>query len=239
MKSSKGLTLIEILVALTLIVILFFPMIELLNSSFLAEYNNRMNVEAKEFREIALNRMSSTIKQASYIYPSGTKITIPTENGSYEATVGSNAIAILVPSYDEDGDLIQEDTNTEFDAYTYALVPASNYYSNSSSSDMVLVETYNNFDAATTDAEPTTPSTTPTTDWSGSTAMTNIIFDGAKPGSFESYTSTFSNAEPSQIEIVFGSKNGKIYYPASGTNTTTIPYKNIHSINVFCRNYSF
>lgn len=233
MKSSKGLTLIEILVTLTLMTILFFPMIELLNSSFLVEYDNRMNVESKEFREIALNRMSSTLKQASYLYD--TNVTIPTEKGTYEVTPGSSAIVAIIPSYDEDGDLIQDDTDTEFDAYTYALIPASQYYANSTSTDMVLVETYNNFNCTTTTDDPTKPASTCETDWSD--ASTNVIIEKAKPGNFATYSSTFTKLTSSQIEIVFGSKNGIIYYPA--TSGTSIPSENIHSTNIFCRNVSF
>lgn len=233
MKSNKGLTLIEILVALTLITILFFPMIELLNSSFLAEYNNRMNVETKGFREIALNRMSSTLKQASYLYD--TSITIPTEKGSYTVTPGSTAIVALIPSYDEDGDIIQTDNDTEFDAYTYALIPANEYYSNTTSTDMVLVESYNNFICTTTTDDPTKPASTCETNWTD-TASTNVIFEKAKPGRFTSYYSTFNNKTSSQIEIVFGSKDGIIYYPA--TSGTSIPSDNIQSIDIFCRNVS-
>ncbi|MEW5820081.1 MAG: prepilin-type N-terminal cleavage/methylation domain-containing protein [Cyanobacteriota bacterium] len=235
MNKQNGISILEMLIALTLISILFFPMIDLLNRSFMVEYDNRQNVESKEAADLALNRMTNILKEASYIYD-GT-VNIPTEMGAYPVTNGENCIIALIPAYDSSGDIVQGAGETEFNAYAYALIPSymmSTDYE-SGSNDQVFVESFNTFYCQSDTDDPRKPTSTCEDDWTG-TGSTNIIFEGAKPGNFGSaYTSSLEPVSANKIEVAFAAKDGKKYYH-SAEEGPSIDEKNIQSTDIFLRN---
>ena len=234
MRNNSGMNLLEMLIGLLLITILFFPMIDLLNSGFKAEYKNRLSVEAKEFRETALNRVSSTLKEASYIYEDGS-VTIPAGMGSAVVTTGTDAVIALVPAYDDDGNLIVDDGQTLFDAYAYALVSAYYFGETQDYEAKVMVEAHDRFYCDASANYSRVPASMCQTDWT-ETGITNIIFDSAKPGSFEDdYNAPFTAESNNLIEIIFGQKEGQIYYP-SEEGEEEISAKHTQSVNIFCRN---
>lgn len=217
--------------ALLLVAILFFPIVELLNKAFMSEYKNRINVEAKENRDLALNRITSTLKEASYIYT--VNIDIPTESGTSTITPNNNGIAALIPVYDENGDVLRSAGQSLFDAYSYSLIPANEYFDNSTNTDMVLVETYNSFYCDTYADDYSKPTSSCQTDWSES-GHSNVIADKAKPGVFLNIVTPFNLKNSDVLEITFAAKKGQIYYPSNTGPTITSKY--VHAADIYCRN---
>lgn len=214
-----------------------FPIIDLLNSSFMAEYKNRVNVEAKEFREIALYRMSTTLRETSYLVSSS--VTIPVgDSSTYVITPGTDSIVALVPVFNTDGeaDYDTDTGETTFNAYAYALIPRNEFYSGYTGSDKVLVESSTSFSCAVESDDHLTPTSDCTTDWTSS-GTTNVIFDDAIPASFANYASPFDiNSSRNYVKAVFGVKNGKIYFPDDTADS--IDDKYLESIDIWCRNVS-
>lgn len=235
MKKFSGLTLIELLIALLILSIMMFSMVDLLGSAFKTEYYNRINVESKEFRELALYRMSNTIRDASYVY--NTTVRIPTDNENFTVTPETNGISVLVPTFDSNGDVVNDNGITTFNAYTYALIPESSYDANSTSSDMVLVESYTTVDCEAEEDNFSKPKSTCETDLTD--GNTNVLFKGAKPATFNGYTGPFEITGSNTLTIVFGVKEGKLYYPVESASTSSISDKYVESINVLSRNFSF
>lgn len=233
MRNKSGITILELLTALLLVGIIFLPIVEMVNRAFISEFKNRINVEAKENRDLSLGRVSSNLKGASYIYSSTSQMVLPTDIGTYQMTPGTDGIAALVPVYDDNGEVVRDGDDSQFDAYAYALVPANQYYENTSSTDKVLIETYNRFYCAAPEDDPSHPTTNCETDWTSS-GESNVIFEDAKPGVFLNYTSPFVLSGSDVIKVVFAANKGQIYYPA--TSGVDVNSKFVHSTDIFCRN---
>lgn len=252
MQKDYGISFIELLVVASLIAVITLPMVDILSSTFLIECENRQNVKAKEFRELALNRMSSTLKNASFIaddtHPA---IVIPVGDSTYQFTPGYDGIVALVPKYKQCTggfssdcyDVERDGAQTEFKAYAYSLVPNYLFDNNSSATyaEMVLVESYTEFSCTPLASNPVEVSAACELDWSNlPDTKTNIIFNKALPGSFSETTKTFDIVqtnnyhEANLVNISFGVQGGTLYYPAGYGEK--INNENTHAVSVLALN---
>jgi hypothetical protein len=166
------------------------------------------------------------------LYSSSTSITIPVPAGTYSVTPDHNAVAAMVPVFDASGDPVRLNDQTQFNAYAYSIVPESEYFASSNSDKSVLVETSTTFYCSTTASSELTPTDSCETDWSNGT--TNLIFKEAVPYNFEDFQYPFEVSNGNHIKVVFGVKEGTLYFPESGS--VSIDPKYIESIDIWCRN---
>lgn len=241
MRHQSGINLLEMLIALVLVTILFIPMIDLLNRSFITEYKNRLNVETKEARDSVLNRMTSVLKSASYIHDGS--LNVPTPMGASYISSSYNGTIVFVPQIDENtGDIKQEGDYVVYDAYAYGLIDAymfSDDFDYSNYEDKVLVESYKTIKCAPLSNEVRTPDTTDCDsgysldDW-GESGITNPIYKKVKPGQFDYYSTSFNKVNDRQMELAFASKEGQMYYSAGWGDYVEPKY--IHSVDINLRN---
>lgn len=233
MRNKDGISLIEILIALTLVTILFFPMLDLLNSAFMSEYNTRLNVESKENRDYALSRMMETINEASYIYE-GT-VTIPTPESSYTLITPYDALVVYAPVYDDNGDQVTLNGQFQYEGFAYGLVPSQMFTNDYNDSAYSLIETYNKHYCNGSSIDTRIPEMSScSTDWTDD-ATTNLLVEKVYPGKLDGYTTSMIDVSTQEVELAFAAKEGKVYY-ATDYAQENIDSKHIHSVNIFLRN---
>lgn len=238
MRKSSGMSFIEVLISLFIISIIFLPLVDVLSKAYSAEYKNRLNTNAKETIEIAMNNMSSKLEEASYLYTSS--VTIPTITGTAVADPASNAVVALLPLFNSNGDASYSGGYATYFGLAYTLLPASTYDSTDNTNNYVLVQTYK-YVYCQTSTDQVTPSGSCTTDWVTG-GNTYLIFKNAKPGSFSNYgyTSPIVNlgstdgSKNYEVKMAFGYKEGYVYFPSS--SGTSISSNNMRSSDIFCRN---
>jgi hypothetical protein len=224
---------------MVIVAVIFLPMIDMLNTAFVAEYKNRMNVQAKEARENALSRMTSILKEASRIADG--PVTIKTEKGTHSISSGNMAVIAYVPVYDKyTHEVSQSGGQTEFNGFAYALIPETDYFDNGTSGKYVMVEASINTYCTPSETSDFKPDSDCVTDWSS--GQTNVLFEGAMPALMPVYDSPFSlsssnDVDYDNIEVAFGVKDGIVYYPS--TSGTSLTEDKIQSINIFCRSVTF
>jgi len=101
----KGFTLIEILVALAVMSVLMLAFVRFFGGTLQASAHLQLQNELLSEAQIAHRLIASRIKEAWYIYPKGTKLTL-TNSGwtarntlsvGYQWTVGENFLAMILP----------------------------------------------------------------------------------------------------------------------------------------------
>ena len=240
MKKSFGMNLMEVLVSLSIMTIIFLPLVDVLNKAFSTEYKVRLNTASKENVEIAMYSMAAILKEASYLYT--TSITIPTKTGTATADPSSNSVIALIPLYDSYGDPAYSSGYATYYGYAFTLLPASTYDSSDTSGNSVIVETYKAIYCETSPTDKVTPIGQCTTDWT-TYGTTDLILKDIKPAVFSNYPYTLpivnlGSSDQSkfyQIKLAFATKDGYTYFPSS-TSTTTIDSKYIKTTDIFCRN---
>jgi prepilin-type N-terminal cleavage/methylation domain-containing protein len=241
LKKQSGLSLIEVLITMVIVAILFIPMIEMLNNAFMAEYANRVNIEAKELRESTFNRMFSNLREASYIYPDDTHLYVASESGMLSLIIGENAFAALVPVF-EDGEDVTSVTSRTFKGYAYGIVNAYEYGSDiaGGSEKKFLIEAYAEMTCDVDDDNTAVPDSAYGCSifWPGEDyATTTILVEDIKEADFTNFTEPFDTSTSGNIEVTLATKEGVVYYP--GEYGPTIDDKFVHSIDIFSRNLAY
>ncbi len=95
MKRSAGITLVELLIGMAILgIILTVGSALMISTGRISNQQDRL-VEAAASARLALFRMGEIVRQAAYVYPAGTTITVPGQ-GSF--VTGEEALAVLVPA---------------------------------------------------------------------------------------------------------------------------------------------
>lgn len=95
MRRQSGITLIELLIGMGILVILLaVASITLISTGRISNQQDQLITAASDAR-LALFRISEVVRQAGYIYPPGTDITVA---GQGTFRTGAEALALLVPA---------------------------------------------------------------------------------------------------------------------------------------------
>ncbi len=222
LSKKKALGLIELLIAFVLLALIVAPTVDVLSKSFDAQTKVLSSIFSKQKKISASERVVSEIKEAVYVYNSGTSLTIPTETSSTEVTTGTNSVAVLVPTFDSDGDISVSGSDTVFRGVAFSIVPASTW--NGGSSDKyVFVETvYEGTDLtlSVSSDDKFSIETTPPADWSGGESY--VLGENFYPATFTYLgTNAFNiNSDRNEIKFAFYPKGEKTYFPSDQGSDT-------------------
>lgn len=92
---QAGITLIELLIGMAILGIIMTVAAMLFSTTGRVTNQQDRQVDAAASARLALFRMGEIVRQANYVYPPGTTISIP-GHGSF--TTGTDALAVLVPA---------------------------------------------------------------------------------------------------------------------------------------------
>jgi hypothetical protein len=231
----KAMTLMEALIVAVIIALVTLPTIDLMAKMIVSEDTFNSDISSKEYKTAVTEKLTAALMPGGYLYNTNTSISIPVKNGTTNATIGAQAIAVLTPKFNSDGTLNMPASNTtSFEGTAFSIVPES-VWDGSNSSKYVLVETIldsSNLNLAVDPNDYLKINTDPPTDWSQGKSF--IIAKDLKPATFANQTTAFIlNTSRNSVQFAFVPKADGLYFPDSQTNTTTInDSTHISSVNL-------
>lgn len=227
---KKAISLMELIIVLAIIAVLIIPTIDLMSSMLIAhaDYNNNLN--AKQIKLNMSERITNGIREGAYIYPANTSLTIPTMSSTATTTVGTSAIAVLVPVFTTDGSIEYSNTTgkTSFKGIAYSIIPGSSWASGTD--DYVLVETvYNTSLSVDPDYNLEITETAPVNWGSGSSFM---LAGKLEPARLTNMGTTAFNINNNIVTFGFVPGASTTYFPSSSGSASVDDTPYISSVVV-------
>ena len=212
--SRKAINMIEVLMAVVIMGFLIIPTIDLMSSMVASQADFAGNLKAKQIKLNVTERITSNIREGSYIYPDGASLTIPTMTSSTSVTVGNQTVAVLVPTFNADGTVNYSNSTgkTSFKGVAYSIIPESTWNSGSSG-EYVLVETIFNTQLSV-DTEDTLDLTeSATVDWASGSSY--ALADNLMPANQTIMGSTAFDIDDNIITFGLVPEGTTTYFPSS------------------------
>ncbi len=222
LSKKKALGLIELLIAFVLLALIVAPTVDVLSKSFDAQTKVLSGIYSKQKKISVSERVVSELKEAVYVYNSGTSLTIPTETSSTDVTIGTNSIAVLLPTFDSNGNISVSGSDTVFKGIAFSIIPASSW--NGSASDgYVFVETVyegTDLNLNVSSDDKLSIESSPPANWSNGESY--VMGENFYPTTFTYMgTSAFNiNTDRNEIKFAFYPKGDKTYFPSDQGSDT-------------------
>ena len=216
-QANKGFNLIELVIVCLITSLLTLATVEVANNAFEAQAGHNLNTRAKQNKNAISERISSKIKETSKAYYSPLAVSIPLGGSIYSLTAEQECLAVIIPKFDEFGDLIQPSAGTTtFTGVAFSIILDPD----KDDGTYVLVETNAEFDLATNLSDPVTltdaQAETMPTDWSSGESF--VLADNLSPGNFATLGGTAFNVDvlsKDRVDFAFVPYKGKVYFPSS------------------------
>lgn len=236
--NKKGFSLIEAIVASAILGIMMVSTVDFMSSFMLAESTFNNEISNKQNKLNLFERLSSSIKPASYVYQPDTSLIIPTQSSTTYVKNEVNAIAVLVPKFNADGTLKMAGTNiTQFSGVAFSIIPRKTW-DGTNSNKYVLVQTIlddSTMNIATDPNDSLQIMAIPTPNWS--TGKSYLLADDLKPATtYNMGDNAFSTeADRDKIKFSFIPKADGTYFPS--TAGTEMIDDNQYMMSVSLRNW--
>lgn len=232
---KKGITLLEVLVAAVVMAIIIIPTIDFMSSFVKAEADFNSSIKNKEDKLNLSDKIAGYLKPASYIYQTGTTLTIPTSSSTTTVKNGQNSIAFLIPEFNTDGTLVMPtSTTTKFTGVAFSIIPEE-IWDGKNTEKYMLIQT--NFKSSTlylpTDTNDSLILTaSPPLNWS--TGSSYIMADNLKPAIFDNMGTNAFNIASSRDKATFAfiPKADYLYFPSNSGQKTLDDSEYLTNINL-------
>lgn len=219
--NKKGFSLIEAIVASAVLGIMMVSTIDFMSSFMVAESTFNNEIANRQDKLNLLERLSSSIKPATYVYKPDTTIYIPTQNSTTSVTNNVNAIAVLVPKFNADGTLKMAGTNiTQFSGVAFSIIPRKTW-DGTNSNKYVLLQTIldnSSLDISTDPNDSLQIMVVPTTNWANGKSY--VLADDLMPATTTNMGNDAFATETDRDKVKFSfiPKANGTYFPSdSGT----------------------
>ena len=235
---KSGFTLMEMMVVTLIVSIILISTIDVASRAFDAKFKFDNIAKARQEKVDITSRITSKIKEASAVYTSSQTITIPA-NGSNVSVVGENeTLAVLVPKFDSNGNVVQPTpgTTTLFTGIAFTIIPAATWYNDNENhkydGKYVLLETTADFNLGVSAADALKVTGALPTSWSG--GQTYLLADNLKPAVTDNLGNIPFDVESDMVSFAFVPKGEHIYFPSAdgteeiddGPNLTSCTFRN-------------
>lgn len=209
--SKKALTLIELLMVCTIMGFMLVPTIGMMSEAFNAQVGIEGDIHSKQSKAGVEQVIFSKLIEASSVYYFANNLSILINGTMVTLSPEENAIAVLIPQMDDDGNVIQPSTNvTSFLGVAFSIVPASSWGDNSDK--YVLLESEADFDLQVSSVDPLQITQSLPDQWS--TATTYLVADNLMPAEMTNLGTTAFDVENNIVSYAFVPQDGLLYFPA-------------------------
>ncbi|OGI16568.1 MAG: hypothetical protein A2287_04610 [Candidatus Melainabacteria bacterium RIFOXYA12_FULL_32_12] len=215
---KNAVTLVEVIMVLVLMSILIIPTIDLMSSMMISQADFVKNLQSKQVKLNITERITSGIREGSYIYPDSTSLTIPTMSSTTNVNIEDQAIAVLVPVFTSSGSVEYSNATgkTSFKGVAYSILPQSTW-NGGNSNKYVLVETIYNTQISTNSEDPLELTGNATINWGSGTSY--LLADNLEPANQTVMGTNAFDINNNIITFGFVPGGTATYFPSSsGTN---------------------
>lgn len=213
-SKHKGFTLSELLVVSLMTAMVTLASIDMIAQCFQVEVSYNKYLKAKQTKNNISGRIINKIKETTKTYYNGTSLQIPISGTVVSVDAENETLAVLLPKFDSNGDIIQPNSNTTtFKAVAFSVIAKSVIDSNAENDTFVLVETSTEFDLTVTLDNPLYIQDSLPTDWSS--GKSQVLADNLRPANFENLYHTLFDIEGDMVNFAFVPKDGYVYFPSS------------------------
>lgn len=214
--NKKGISLIEVLIVSTLLSLVALSTIDLSANLVVAEANFNNDVISKQERISVTDKITSSLREAAYIYPNNSSLMIPGPSYNISTLTGYNSIAAFVPKFNSDGTIISPSSGfTSFTGIIYSFVSNSYWNEGNNSEEFLLIQTIADFDLQVDTNDPLLITQTPPTNWSSGESY--VLAEKLKPvvATNMGYESFWVNENRNIVEFALIPKADGLCFPSS------------------------
>lgn len=210
---KNGLSLAELLTVSAVIAIIMIPTIDFMSTMFINQADFNTNIHSVQTKLDLTERISSAIREAAYVYPDGTFLTLPAMASSVIKLVGYSTVAVLVPTFNANNTVIQPSSNTtRFEAVAYSLMSENSWSGNNTGKYVLIEARCQNIDLAVSSGDNLAITGTPPTDWSN--CSPNKLGTNFKPAILQTMGTNAFNIDGNMVTFGFVPKAQAIYFPS-------------------------
>lgn len=237
---KKAVTLLEMLIVSVIISLITVATIDMTAQMAISEVTFNTDIKAKQDKINIIDKVTSTCREGTYIYEEGTGIILPGKNYPVYGNIGMNTIAVLVPKFNDDGNLLKPTSSTtSFKGIAYSFVNEY-YFTGKTSTKYVLIETIfddENLNLTVDVNDPLKIMETPVNDWSSGKSY--IIAQNLIPAvfSFMNTSAFLINEEKNEINLALIPSAKGLYFPSNYGNSAEIHNDTASLANVTLRNW--
>ena len=209
-NAKSGITLTEAVIVCLITGFLAISAADMISSSFESEIAYSKNIRARQYKNVISEMISSQVKEASKAYYHPLTLSIPFKSNTYTVLPEENSLAVLIPKFDSNGNIIQPSSGTTtFTGIAFSIISDPDKNDGS----YILIETNTEFNLATNLNDPFVLTGSLPTDWG--TGTTYVIADNLIPAFFTNLGNNEFDVEGDMVNFAFVPKNGNIYFSSN------------------------
>jgi len=231
--TKKGFTFIELVICFAILGFMLLSAFEMFASAYFANADVVNEISSRQSKLALIERLNNKIREAAAVYSEGFYIMIPTVDGTYSADVGTETIAVLIPKFDNSGNLIQPGPNqTTFTGVAFTILPKFDW-DGSSTQDYALIETNYEVNLNISNSNSLKISDTLPTNWS--LGQSYLLAENLKPAILTKAGTNQFDLENNIVKYSFVPDSKALYFASeSGTVTkddsmflNTVTFRNL------------